>query len=85
MAMQNKAIAIAAIIAVSAVFAATPFVVAHDAQAFFAGGRGGFFHGGGFFHRGFGFGGFRGGFGFPGWGGGWGGCGGGCGCGGWGW
>ena len=66
--MAVSAIAIAAVIAV---FAATPFVVAHEAQAF--GFRGGFFH------RGFGF-------GFPGWGWG-GGCGGccGCGCGGWGW
>jgi hypothetical protein len=73
-----SAIAIAAVIAV---FAATPFVVAHEAQAFW--------RGGGFFHRGFGFRGGFGGFGFPGWGwgGGWGGCGGccgGCGCGGWG-
>jgi len=72
-----SAIAIAAVIAV---FAATPFVVAHEAQAFWRGG-------GGFFHRGFGFGRFGGfGFGFPGWGwgGGCGGCCGGCGCGGWG-
>ena len=66
---NKKTIAISAIAiaAVIAVFAATPFVVAHEAQAF----RGGFGFG-----RGFGFG---GGF-FPGWGwgggwGGWGGCG----------
>jgi len=67
------ALSIVAIAAVIAVFAATPFVVAHEAQAF--GFRGGFgFHRGfGFgFHRGFGF----GGFGFPGWG--WGGGCGGC-------
>ena len=65
---NKKTIAISAIAiaAVIAVFAATPFVVAHEAQAF----RGGFG-----FHRGFGFGRFGGfGFGgfFPGWGG-WGG------------
>ena len=85
---NKKTIAISAIAiaAVIAVFAATPFVVAHQAQAFFRGGFGGFHRGFG----GFGFGrGFGGGFGFPGWGwgGGWGGCGGccgGCGCGGWG-
>jgi hypothetical protein len=66
---NKKTIAISAIAiaAVIAVFAATPFVVAHEAQAF----RGGFGFG-----RGFGWG---GGF-FPGWGwgggwGGWGGCG----------
>jgi hypothetical protein len=78
---NKKTIAISAIAiaAVIAVFAATPFVVAHQAQAF---------RGGWGFGRGFGWG---GGF-FPGWGGGWGGCGGcGCGCscgggwGGWGW
>jgi hypothetical protein len=65
--MMQKAIAIAGILAVLAVFAVTPFIMAHDAQAFFGRGFG--------FHRGFGFGGFRGGFG-PGWGwggGGWGG------------
>ena len=77
---NKKTIAISAIAiaAVIAVFAATPFVVAHEAQAFWRGGGFGF-------HRGFGFGRFGGfGFGFPGWG--WGGgcCG--CGCGGgWGW
>ena len=61
---KTVAISAIAIAAVIAVFAATPFVVAHEAQAF----RGGF-------GRGFGFGGFGGGF-FPGWGwGGWGGCG----------
>ncbi|MGC2571128.1 MAG: hypothetical protein WA364_06420 [Candidatus Nitrosopolaris sp.] len=79
------ALSVVAIAAVIAVFAATPFVVAHEAQAF--GFRGGFgFHRGfGFgFHRGFGFGfGFHrgfgfGGFGFPGWGGWGGGCGGCC-------
>jgi hypothetical protein len=59
-----SAIAIAAVVAV---FAVTPFVVAHEAQAY-----GGWGHRG-FFGRGFGF----GGFGYPGWG--WGG---GCGCGG---
>ena len=67
------ALSVVAIAAVIAIFAATPFVVAHQAQAF--GFRGGFgFHRGfGFgFHRGFGF----GGFGFPGWG--WGGGCGGC-------
>jgi hypothetical protein len=70
---NKKTIAISAIAiaAVIAVFAATPFVVAHQAQAF----RGGFFGG-----RGLGFGrGFGGGFGwFPAWGwgwGNWGGCG----------
>jgi uncharacterized membrane protein len=66
-----SAIAIAAVIAI---FAVTPFVLAHEAQAF------GRFGGG--------FGRFGGGFGrFGGWGGGWGGWGGGCGCcgGGWGW
>jgi len=60
---NKKTIAISAIAiaAVIAVFAATPFVVAHQAQAF----RGGFGFG-----RGFGFG---GGFGwFPAWGWGWG-------------
>jgi hypothetical protein len=66
--MAVSAIAIAAVIAV---FAVTPFVLAHDAQAFR-----------GFYGRGFGF-----GRGFGGWGGGWGGgcggCCGGCGCGGW--
>jgi len=69
------ALSVVAIAAVIAVFAATPFVVAHEAQAF--GFRGGFgFHRGfGFgFHRGFGF----GGFGFPGWGWAGGGCGGCC-------
>ena len=70
MLMNSKtgiALSVVAITAVIAVFAATPFIVAHQAQAF--GGR----FGGGFgFHRGFGF----GGFGFPGWGGGCGGCGG---------
>jgi hypothetical protein len=80
---------IAAIAAVTLVFAATPLIVAyvqsHEAQAFFMGG----FHNRGFFgfHRHFGFG-FNRPF-FGGWGGGWGGgCGGwgGCGgCGGWGW
>jgi hypothetical protein len=75
-----SAIAIAGVIAV---FAVTPFVIAHDAQAFFGGFRGGF-------HRGFGGFGFGRGFGgFGGWGGGWGGWGGWgggcCGCGGWGW
>ena len=61
---KTVAISAIAIAAVIAVFAATPFVVAHEAQAF----RGGFGFG-----RGFGWG---GGF-FPGWGwgGGWGGCG----------
>jgi hypothetical protein len=79
---NKKTIAISAIAiaGVIAVFAVTPFVIAHEAQAFF--GRGFGFGG---FHRGFGFG------GFGGWGGGWGGwggcggCCGGCGCGGWGW
>ena len=67
---KTVAISAIAIAAVIAVFAATPFVVAHEAQAF----RGGFGFGRGF-GRGFGFGGFGGGF-FPGWGwGGWGGCG----------
>jgi hypothetical protein len=69
---NKKTIAISAIAiaAVIAVFAATPFVVAHDAQAF---------RGGWGFGRGWGFG---GGF-FPGWG--WGGGWGGWGCGpGWG-
>jgi hypothetical protein len=75
---NKKTIAISAIAiaAVIAVFAATPFVVAHEAQAF---------RGGWGFGRGFGFGRFGGwGFGYPGWG--WGGgcCGCGCGCGGWG-
>ena len=70
---KTVAISAIAIAAVIAVFAATPFVVAHQAQAF-----GGWGHRGGFFGRGLGFGGFGGwggGF-FPGWGwGGWGGCG----------
>jgi len=67
-----------AIAAVIAVFAATPFVVAHEAQAFGFGRGFGFHRGFGFgFHRGFGFGFHRGfGFGFPGWG--WGGGCGGC-------
>jgi hypothetical protein len=90
MLMNSKtgiALSVVAITAVIAVFAATPFIVAHQAQAFggrFGGGFGfhrgfgfgGFHRGFGFgFHRGFGFGGFGfGGFGFPGWGGGCGGC-----------
>ena len=79
---NKKTIAISAIAiaAVIAVFAATPFVVAHQAQAFWRGGHGFGFRGGFGRFGGFGFG---GGF-FPGWGG-WGGCGGccgGCGCGG---
>src|SRR5215469_5114937 len=83
---NKKTIAISAIAiaAVIAVFAATPFVVAHQAQAFGGWGRGGFFHRGLGFNRFGGFGLGFGGFGFPGWGwgGGWGGCGGcGCGCG----
>jgi hypothetical protein len=69
--MAVSAIAIAAVIAV---FAVTPFVLAHDAQAFIGGG----FRHGGFFGRGLGFGGWGG---WGGWGGGC--CG--CGCGGWGW
>ncbi|MGC2573071.1 MAG: hypothetical protein WA364_16290 [Candidatus Nitrosopolaris sp.] len=71
------ALSVVAITAVIAVFAATPFIVAHQAQAFggrFGGGFG-FHRGFGGFHRGFGFG-FHRGFGFPGWGGGCGGCGG---------
>jgi hypothetical protein len=86
---KTLAVSTIAIAAVIAVFAATPFVVAHQAQAF--GGGNGFIRGGHITHRFGGFGGFRPGFGFPGsgfgggWGGGWGGgccgCGG---CGGWG-
>ena len=80
MLMNSKtgiALSVIAIAAVIAVFAATPFVVAHQAQAF--GFRGGFHRGFGFgFHRGFGFG-FHRGFGFGGFGGG---CGGFGGCGG---
>jgi hypothetical protein len=75
---NKKTIAVSAIAvaAVIAVFAATPFVVAHQAQAF---GGWGWGHRG-FFNRGWGFG------GWGGWGGGCGGWGGGCGgCGGWGW
>ena len=67
---KTLAVSAIAIAAVIAVFAATPFVVAHQAQAF-GGFRGGFGHRGfgfGGFHRGFGggfggFGGFGGGFG----------------------
>ena len=65
MLMNSKtgiALSVVTIAAVIAVFAATPFVVAHEAQAFG-------------FHRGFNFG-FHRGFGFPGWG--WGGGCGGC-------
>ncbi len=71
--MNSKTLSIVGIAAVVAVFAVTPFVVAHEAQAFGFGFHRGFGFG---FHRGFGFGGF-GGFG------GWGGCGGCGGCGGW--
>ena len=59
---KTIAVSVIAIAAVIALFAATPFVVAHQAQAF-RGGWGGGFHRGGFgFHRGFGggFGGFGG-------------------------
>jgi hypothetical protein len=78
MLMNSKtgiALSVVAIAAVIAVFAATPFVVAHQAQAFG-------FHRGFGFHRSFGFGFHRGfGFGFPGFGfGGFGGCGGCGGC-----
>ena len=54
--MDSKTLSIVGIAAVIAVFAVTPFVIAHEAQAFGFGGRGfgGFHRGFGFFHRGFG-------------------------------